>query len=147
MKKHNAEKHGMSKTPTYKSWDNMKARCTRPNKKGFEIYSKLGFDASWSKFQNFFNDMGIRPINTTLDRIDNTKGYFKTNCRWATIYQQASNKKNSNPVVGVVRDRKYFSARIQVKKKFINLGSFKKYEDAVKARKEAEDKWITRLPL
>lgn len=40
---------------------------------------------------NFLNDMGIRPIGKTLDRIDNNKGYFKDNCRWATPYEQTMN--------------------------------------------------------
>lgn len=43
-------------------------------------------------FENFLADMGERPKGKTLDRIDNTKGYFKDNCRWATQSEQNRNK-------------------------------------------------------
>ena len=37
--------------------------------------------------------MGFAPTpKHTLDRIDNSKGYYKDNCRWATILEQANNK-------------------------------------------------------
>jgi len=43
-------------------------------------------------YANFLADMGEKPEGLTLDRIDNSKGYCKGNCRWATPSQQAFNK-------------------------------------------------------
>lgn len=39
--------------------------------------------------------MGERPEGTTLDRLDNSKGYSKENCRWATPIEQGNNKDNN----------------------------------------------------
>ena len=36
-----------------------------------------------------------QPPNTTLDRINNSLGYFKDNCRWADWITQANNKRKS----------------------------------------------------
>lgn len=83
--------HGWSGTPTYKSWDGMKQRCR--GKKGAASYAlkKIGFDSRWLDFNNFLSDMGPRPPGTTLDRIDNSKGYGPENCRWVTMREQNRN--------------------------------------------------------
>ena len=41
----------------------------------------------------FANDMGLRPLGKTLDRIDNAQGYYKENCRWATMEEQHANRR------------------------------------------------------
>lgn len=58
------------------------------------MYGAVGisYDPRWELFENFLADMGERPVGTTLDRKDGTKGYFKDNCRWATHQEQADNK-------------------------------------------------------
>jgi hypothetical protein len=91
-------KHGMAKTTTYKSWHSMHQRCQ--GKGGHESYVRNGITVCerWYSFENFVEDMGVRPVFMTLDRIDGTKGYYKENCRWATHKQQMNNR-NVNVIV------------------------------------------------
>jgi hypothetical protein len=48
---------------------------------------------SWeNSLETFILDMGPRPSKAySVDRIDNSKGYFKENCRWATCREQSNN--------------------------------------------------------
>lgn len=88
--------HGMSKSPEHISWLGMKARCLNPKNPAYKNYGGRGItvDPSWVKsFENFFRDMGPCPENREIDRIDNDGNYEKSNCRWATLEQQAQNKR------------------------------------------------------
>ncbi len=83
--------HGLSKTPTWNSWAKMHRRIVMGEDHS-SIYSKITINTSWDDFEVFLQDMGERPIGKTLDRINNTKGYFKENCRWATQAEQNRNR-------------------------------------------------------
>jgi|SRR5882724_12144428 len=91
--------HGMTNTPTFKSWDSMLQRCTNKNAPDYSRYGGVGVKicSRWlTSFINFYEDMGERPKGTTIDRYPNPKGnYEPDNCRWGTQEQQSRNKKNS----------------------------------------------------
>jgi hypothetical protein len=85
-----------SRNPTYVTWRCLIGRCTNEKFDNYKQYGGSGItlDPKWLDFENFVNDMGSRPENKTLDRIDNSKGYFKENCRWSTKKEQQSNRKS-----------------------------------------------------
>lgn len=93
----NARKHGAAaiKTKTYRSWVEMRYRCTNPKSKRYKDYGGRGItiDSRWNSFQNFVLDMGECPLNCTLDRINNDTGYSRQNCRWATYTEQNNNRR------------------------------------------------------
>lgn len=94
--------HGQSKTATYKIWKAMVRRCTVKGSSGYDKYGGKGITVSdaWRNYANFVSDMGERPAGLTIERIDNTKGYCKENCRWASYHEQARNKSNTKMIAG-----------------------------------------------
>jgi hypothetical protein len=92
--------HGGSGMREYASWKDMKARCSNPRDTAFSNYGKRGIRICrhWlgpNGFTNFLADMGKCPPGLTLDRIDNAKGYFPSNCRWSTRKQQQRNRRTT----------------------------------------------------
>lgn len=88
-------KHGLHGTPTYKSWAEMKYRCN----KNIRNYKNISYCDRWEKFENFLEDMGERPHDTTLDRIDVYGNYEPNNCRWADIITQENNRTNNTKYI------------------------------------------------
>lgn len=135
----------------FRIWSTMKSRCTNTNDQAYESYGGRGITVSndWMSFEAFLEDMGERPSERhTLERIDNNAGYSVDNCKWATWETQNRknkriNKNNTSGARGVYLNKKTGSwyALIYVNKKHINLGTYKSFEDAVIARKAAEDKY------
>lgn len=92
--------HGMTRTGTYRSWQEMKTRCNDPSSISYPNYGGRGITICerWTKFENFLEDMGERPEGCSLDRKNNSAGYSKRNCRWVSRTTQNGNKRNNRVV-------------------------------------------------
>lgn len=90
----------MSTTKIYYIWKAMKQRCFNSNNSRYKDYGGRGIKvcSEWlgeNGFQNFYTDMGERPIGKSIDRIKNNLDYCKENCKWSTPKEQSSNRRNS----------------------------------------------------
>lgn len=91
-------KHGQTHSREYASWNAMKVRCYNSTRAGFKDYGGRGIRVCrrWmDSFENFLKDMGPRPMNTSLNRKDNDKGYSPTNCEWADRAVQNNNSRQN----------------------------------------------------
>lgn len=77
----------------YRTYWSMKRRCKYPSQIKYRYYGGKGILVEWDSYISFKKDMYasfLRHIKkngkkqTTLDRIDSDKNYYKENCRWAT---------------------------------------------------------------
>lgn len=148
-------KHLKNWKPAYESWRGMKSRCLSEKDNHYKYYGALGIKVceewldSENGFMNFYNDLGERPAGKTLDRIDVHGDYCKDNCRWADLTTQAYNTNrghlNKSGKIGVRLVRRKSGAKyvatISYNNKSYYLGIFDYFEEACKAREEAEIKY------
>ena len=87
----------------YTVWRGMVQRCCNPNHQMYHRYGgrEILISDEWRYSPDqFFIDMHETYIkNSTLDRIDNDKGYCKENCRWADHSTQHRNTSRSLKII------------------------------------------------
>jgi hypothetical protein len=90
LKRNNPGFHKM-----YTVWRGIVQRCYNKNHMAYRLYGQRGIlmDDEWRHSPNkFYDDMYPSYIKGyTLDRIDNNKGYSKSNCKWSTQSEQCRN--------------------------------------------------------
>lgn len=91
--------HGRARTPEHRVWCHIKGRCLNENDKSYIHYGGrgIGICEEWrNSFDSFLRDMGERPSHKhQIDRIDNSKGYSKENCRWVTSRVNNRNRRST----------------------------------------------------
>jgi hypothetical protein len=150
FKSQRARTHGMSSSETYNSWSKMLSRCFDKNSDVWDYYGGRGIVVCerWqNSFENFLEDMGERPKDKTLDRVDTNGNYEPLNCRWSGKTEQSFNRNrqsnNTSGRTGVVFDKrsKSWVATIKVNKRCVYLGSSENFNTATKLRDVAELKY------
>lgn len=127
--------HGDTSTRLYRIWSHIKGRTLNPSDKAYKDYGGRGIILceDWKDDFVSFRDWALSngyAEGLSIDRVNNDKGYYPDNCRWATNTIQSRNQRiredNTTGFKGVnynKRDKKY-QAQIQVLKRRVSLGYF-----------------------
>lgn len=127
--------------PLTTTYHNLIRRCYDPKSQDYGMYGGRGITVCerWlESFDNFLADMGERPKGTSIDRIDNSKGYSPDNCRWSTPREQALNtrKNSAHPNIYFAKHRDAYYVQYMLDGKRISKGNYKTLDEALRVKEE-----------
>ena len=102
-------KHGDRGGRLYIVWQSMKKRCENPKDKSYKWYGAKGISVcpEWHDYLTFKKwaisngyDENAKQWDCTIDRINPYGDYEPSNCRWASMAEQAKNKRGSAKMEG-----------------------------------------------
>lgn len=93
-------KHGMYQTSEYRIWQAMLQRCENSNAKHFKNYGGRGIKVCerWHTFEHFYSDVGPKPKNQSINRLNNNGNYEPENCCWSTQVDQCRNTRSNRMI-------------------------------------------------
>lgn len=127
--------HGETKTRLYSIWRSIKKRCYDPKNPSYKYYGLKGIEMcdewrnDYMSFRNWALSSGYKD-GLTIDRKNNSLGYFPNNCKWSTYLEQENHRSNNHKVTynGVGLNVSQWCAITGVPKSTF-LGHIKKYGD------------------
>lgn len=141
---------GKTKHPLYRTYIGIKSRCYDSNHMYFDNYGGRGIKICdrWlgvDGFDNFINDIGMRPSRThILGRIDKNGNYEPSNCRWTTPLNHGRGKhlakNNTSGCTGVTWDGRNHQWKVVLRHNNISkyLGRYDDLDKAIDVRRSAE---------
>jgi len=139
------ELHRLRYHPLYKTWLNIKQRCTNPKRNDYSYYGGRGItvcDEWLASFQAFYdwciaNGWGK---GLTIDRLNVDGNYCPENCRWVSRTVQAQNrrkqKSNTSGINGVLFQGSSWRYDITINGKRTKKRGFPSKEAALEARNQ-----------
>ena len=89
----NKTTHGETGSPLYLVWQGVKSRCNNPQQASY-VKLNLRYCSEWAEWE-VFKVWAIKSgykKGLSIDRINNDKGYYESNCRWIDSQSQSCNK-------------------------------------------------------
>lgn len=133
----NRKAGGATHHELYHTWENVKARVRKHHRyvnRGISLYQEWVNDSAHF-IADIEKELGPRPKNHTLDRIDNDGDYAPGNLRWATSSEQQHNRGQR----GTTKFEKGWIARITREYQSLYVGYFNTEEEAHDAYLSAKD--------
>lgn len=117
--------HGMSGTPLYRVWCQMKQRCENDIDKAYKNYGERGITVSgeWKEFEVFYKwaiESGYEK-GLTIERVDVNGNYSPKNCVWIPFENQSKNRRTNNYITfnGETKTLSQWSRDLKINRKTI----------------------------
>ena len=132
--------HGATDSRLYQIWQTMRQRCEKTYSGRYSTYGQRGIKVcrEWWTFAGFkqWALQNEYKEHLTIERIDNRKGYYSFNCRWATRSEQAQHKRkrkdNTTGFIGVYLTKE--TGRFRARFRGEHIGYFSTAKEAAFAR-------------
>lgn len=131
----------MDRKRLFQCWSDMKQRCSNEKTSNYKDYGGRGITVCqrWlDSFDTFCLDMGEKPPNTSLDRIDVHGNYEPSNCRWATQLEQQNNRRSNRLITldGTTLTARQWSKKLGLSEATISYRALQGYPPEMMLSKE-----------